>query len=274
MTRRLVVPLLMAMSMTAHADDTLLRRALERYADADFQGSIQLLLQAVQGTRDPKQLGRIHLHMGVNHEVLGDAGKAVQSFKTALSHDPVLELDPKQFRTSAVVLFKKAKLAMELRVSPPAPSTMPASSPAATPSAPALAQTQPASAPALAQTQPRAAFPEKSVVKAADVPTSRGRIWTWIAVGGALAAAAAGIGLGVAARWDHDEWDRVRREGTDRERWDALAQSGTRKELAANVLFGVAGALAVASAVLYFLEGRGTHSNRASNGAVSFAVAF
>jgi hypothetical protein len=87
----------------------------------------------------------------------------------------------------------------------------------------------------------------------AKPPPPRPRRWTWIVGGSAVLTLGAGLGVGLSARADHEAWSE---EWVDRERWDGLRHSGERKELAANVLFGVGAALAVTAAVLYFVEGR------------------
>jgi len=81
------------------------------------------------------------------------------------------------------------------------------------------------------------------------------RVWTWVAAGGAAASLAAGVVLGILARSDHEAYLRESVAST-RERFDALAESGPRKELAANVMFGVTGALTAASVILFLVEPR------------------
>ena len=80
-----------------------------------------------------------------------------------------------------------------------------------------------------------------------------------------MAAVAGGIGLGVAAKADHDNWQQP---GLDLERWGDLKSSGENKQLAANVMIGVGVALAVTSAVLFFIEGRGKERRQALGAAI------
>jgi hypothetical protein len=94
--------------------------------------------------------------------------------------------------------------------------------------------------------------------------TKKGRLWTWVAAGGAVAALATGAGLGLSAQADHDTWQSVRKVGKDYQRWLNLRDRGETKTLAANILFAVGGALAVTATVLFFVESPATSEKRAS----------
>jgi hypothetical protein len=102
-----------------------------------------------------------------------------------------------------------------------------------------------------------------------DGPPRRRRIWTWVAGAGALAFLAVAIGTGVSAGDDHDQAcdllasperdcaDRPRlADPADRGLYQDLHDAVRAKELAANISWGVASALAVTTVVLYLLEGR------------------
>ena len=93
----------------------------------------------------------------------------------------------------------------------------------------------------------------------------RRRLWTWIAAGSAVAAAAAGIGLGASAMSDHEEYETL--TAADGQRLDELEASMDDKILTANIMFGVAGALAVTSVVLFFVEGRSSTKKETARGA-------
>jgi hypothetical protein len=79
-------------------------------------------------------------------------------------------------------------------------------------------------------------------------------LWTWVAAGGAVVAAGVGIGFGVAAKNDHDEYLTT----DDPQRFDELADRIPGRATTANVMFGLAGVLAAGAAVLYFVERRRT----------------
>lgn len=82
-----------------------------------------------------------------------------------------------------------------------------------------------------------------------------GRRWTWIAAAAGLAALGVGVGVGVAADHDYDGWVSHCLAGYGPGCVEAR-DTVRRKDAAANAMFGVAGALAVTSVVLYFIEGR------------------
>jgi len=121
-------------------------------------------------------------------------------------------------------------------------------------------------------------------------PPARGRrLWTWLAAAGAVAAGGAALALGLAARRDYDEaCDLLAGSGpcierttladpADHERYLALGEAMDRKSLAANICWGVAGGLAVAAAVLFFVEGRSagareTAASRSSSSAATVLV--
>jgi tetratricopeptide (TPR) repeat protein len=79
------------------------------------------------------------------------------------------------------------------------------------------------------------------------------RWWLWTSVG-AVATLGAAVGLGLAARSDYDKAEELGTQPTKREEWERTTDSGKAKSLGANILFGVAGGLAVTSVVLFFLD--------------------
>lgn len=81
------------------------------------------------------------------------------------------------------------------------------------------------------------------------------RWWLWTAVA-AVATAGAGLGLGLAARADKKKAEEQGQTlpTSDKHLWQTTVTRGKREALAANILFGTAGALAVTSVVLFLLE--------------------
>ncbi len=100
-------------------------------------------------------------------------------------------------------------------------------------------------------------------VRASLAPTAAGapslkprrRVWTWVALAGALASLGTGIGLGVASNADFRSYQ-DRCGSSTFGLCGELRESVRSKDLVANTLFGVAGAFAVGSALLYYFEGR------------------
>lgn len=94
----------------------------------------------------------------------------------------------------------------------------------------------------------------KPAAPAGEASPPRRRLWTWITAGAALATAVAGVSLGASAMGDMDDYEQL--TASDQQQLDELEAAMENKALAANVMYGVAGALAVTSIVLFFLEGR------------------
>ena len=102
---------------------------------------------------------------------------------------------------------------------------------------------------------------------AGGLAPKRRRVWTWVAAGGAVAVAAVGVGLGASVLSDRSEYEGLTVK--DQARLDDLEESIPSKVVATNVMFGVAGALAVTSVVLFFLEGRAPAVDRDTGAATA-----
>lgn len=90
-------------------------------------------------------------------------------------------------------------------------------------------------------------------VKTTPEPAPKGgRLWTWIAGGAAVAAAGAGVVLGVAANGAAAQTAMPPMGVTPAQQ----ANSAQGLATGANVAYGVAGAAAVTAVVLFFIEGR------------------
>ena len=83
----------------------------------------------------------------------------------------------------------------------------------------------------------------------------RGRLWTYVAAGSAVALAGVGMGFGLWAKSGWDEYQEV--ASTDRERYDLLRDSVPMRATVSSVTFATAGALAITAVVLFFVEPRG-----------------
>jgi tetratricopeptide (TPR) repeat protein len=88
----------------------------------------------------------------------------------------------------------------------------------------------------------------------------RRRVWTWVTAGAAAAAAIVAIGVGASAKSNHDEYLTT----NDLARFHDLESTITHKVWATNAMWGVAGALAVTSVVLFFVEGRPPREKKTS----------
>ena len=98
----------------------------------------------------------------------------------------------------------------------------------------------------------------------AEAPTrSQRMLWTSVALGGAaIAAAATGIGLGVAGKREHEHLDEVC--GVDRDCGGAQTEKGRAMYVGADVCFGIAGALAATATTLFVVDRYREKTDRAS----------
>ncbi len=89
-----------------------------------------------------------------------------------------------------------------------------------------------------------------------DGPPRPPRLWTWILAGGAGVTLVTSMGLGLAALADHNSWETQISAPPphDSESMENLKDAGQSKQLAANLLLGIGGALTVAAVVAYILE--------------------
>jgi hypothetical protein len=102
--------LLVAPPARAEEDaEALFRQAVESFRVARFKQSLQQLERVRRLTRDAKLLGRVHLHIGINHAVFERAQPARDAFRAALTNDATLEVDPRRYKQPIVELFLSAK---------------------------------------------------------------------------------------------------------------------------------------------------------------------
>lgn len=87
----------------------LLQQGIQSYEQARFKHSLRLLQDAAGQTNEPQLLARIKLYIGLNEVVLGQIPLAQRSFEQALSHDPLLALDPRRFKSSVIDLFHRVR---------------------------------------------------------------------------------------------------------------------------------------------------------------------
>jgi hypothetical protein len=294
------------------ADEPGARRMLEQgiafYNDGRLVEARNALEQALAMTREPHLVSRARLYLGLNAFAENLPARARQHFREALLLDSSLELDRERYKPAVVATFeevRQASLGLIIVISE-APVSVVWIDGARAGRAPYRGWISPGehrvevedgkqrslyaarirvsagtgrqinvAAPSVAApSEPSRRLPRKD--RRAS-PRTR-RIWTWVAGGGALAVAAAAIGVGLSAWSDRDEAcalmdGRERKcdqrdrlvDSKDAGRYAALYDRFSDKALAANVLWGVAGALAVSSVVLYFVERPGSReTNRSS----------
>ncbi len=270
--------------------DKLLEEGVIQYGLADFETSVDKLKLALQGAKSPDTLAKIHLFLGANYMDMGQQEQAEAAFLQALKHNPVLKL-PEEFKSTQKTAFEKVRDGArgELRVGSniktrvmvggkpvgktPYRGKLPIGSHVVSIQGPKGKW----------KTETVILFPEReSRIRANFKVAARpkkprpargeksGRLWTWIAAGTAVAVAGAGLGFWFAGESDYSEWedlqvDEATAKAND-ERLTDLEDSIRAKELGAYISFGVAGAVAVTSIVLFFLEGKPGRQERRASG--------
>lgn len=273
----------------APAAEKLYQQALQRYSEAEFETSIVLLNRALRSGGSPRLLGQIHFQLGINHAVMGEPDKAEQAFREALKRRPELRLDTKQVKPAIVELLARVRRSVRGYLSVSADGAdvtvqVDGEDPVELPHEVLLSvgvhqvvvrcadgkrsrrlvvhhgrtarlHVRCGQPPAATQTGTGGAVSPSSGGR--DALPGRSRVWTWVAAGSAVAALGVAIGLGASSSADYSEFsDLVASGRRDEVRRQELESAIESKALGANVLFGVAGALALTSVVLYFVEGR------------------
>jgi hypothetical protein len=259
---------------TAESAEDLLREAVQAQETAQFERSLKLLHRAREWAGSPELLGRIYLMLGVTYAIMEKEPDARQAFRDALTHTPDLRPDPAGLKPSILKLFRTVRREMQGQLvvtadQPGAIVLVDGREVGRTPlqlkvrvGAHRVEVRSAAGAPADTRRVIVSVGKQLAVsVTLGPLPTrpSRGRLWTWIAAGGAALTLIVGVGLGASAQSDYNEYSDP---ATGRARGEELAGSIRTKSTAANVMFGVAGAMAVASVVLFFVEGRGSREAR------------
>ena len=266
----LLVCLLLAITPTETRADAkeakrLLQLGITNYGLARFEASFEALSQARKATTDAKILARVHLYVGLNLAAKKDS-RAGQAFTRALTLDPTLELDAADHRPRLVRLFQQIRESLrgnlevrcnragvqvevngEARGSAPVTLRLP------------IGRHRVVVRDSRGQhsvTRQVVVGPDKNVQLWLRLNPRKARpprrIWTWVAAGSAAVAGSVGLGFAISSNQTYSEWE----EAWERHdpRIKELQSSVRRQETVANVMFGVAGALAIGAAVLYFFE--------------------
>jgi hypothetical protein len=218
-----------------------LERGIRLVTQAENAKAIHALRRALQARESPSgEQARIHLYLGIAQFNLLQLKPARASFRRALQLDPRIQL-PEGGSPKLTSFFAGLK--------PSAPPPEPTPTPAPTP---------PPAAPTPLPTVEAPAPPPPAVAAAPQTdraPASHGsRYWpAWVCLAATVAAGAAGIGLGVAARRENNEVDNLKLTS---QQADSHSQSASRYATGANVLYGITAAGAVGTAVLFYLGWR------------------
>lgn len=164
------------------------------------------------------------------------------------SYGIAVALDGFALATQEIQLHADASRVVDLVLAPAQPARA-----VAAPGRTATAGPAAPGAPAAPDLSARPSGPAKLPLEpAAPSPSTRPRVYTWIAAGTAVAAVAAGAWFGAAADRKRDEL----LDGSVHPDAAALARDARSKARTANVLYGIAGAAGAAGVTLFFVEGR------------------
>jgi len=207
------------------ADNPDLSHGIRLLDQAEDEAALQAFKRALARPKLRRaQRVKVQLYLGITYLNLVQVGAARDHFRAALKLDPRAELpggvSPKieEFFTQV-----KAELVQSSRRARPPHSGPP---PAPPPSPP----------------------------RAADSRPSAWSYWpAWVAVGLGVAAGGAGLGLAIRARDRTDEANDLTLPTSEAE---TRHDSARKMALSANILFGVAGAAAIAAGILFYLGSR------------------
>jgi len=208
---------------------------MKRFEHAE---AIQAFEQALDWPGNTRQeRATIYLYIGVAQSHLTDYSAAEASFKRSLALDPSAEL-PKNTSPKITALLERVR--GELRPAKPVATPPQVPPPASTPA------TVPVE-------EPRAA--RRSTIN-----------WpAWITLGGAVAAGVTGLALGLASR---SAWSSAEDKKVSYDEAVQHADDASSRAIGADIMFGVAGAAAIASGVLFYLGSWRKHPDREVSAAV------
>jgi PEGA domain len=251
--------------------------------------------RAAKRTVDRRRTAKILLYIGLNHAVGGRSKLAKQAFSAALAHDADLRLEARRFKHDLQQIFDRVRDRLVLlAVSADLDGAVVVVDGEVIGAAPLrarlgagqhvvevrregavyqtsveLSRGRPASVRAvLRRAEPfPAAAGRDPARRRQDAPSfwGRRRLWTWVAAGAAVAVSAASIGVWASANATHKNeftsmWNEYDPDAPDARvqfaELESKAGSISDHVLAARVLAGVAGGLAISAAVLLYFEGR------------------
>jgi outer membrane biosynthesis protein TonB len=208
----------------------LLNKAEDEKALAAFQ-------QALKWKRStPKEITQAHLYLGITYSNLIRQKDAARHFRTAFQREPDLKL-PEDISPKTAEFAEKIRAEVKaVQPTKPEPVTQPIG---------VKPQPEPQPQP---QPEPQPQPPPPPAKKPVNWPA-----WTLAAL--AVAAGGTGLALGLVARSAASDANATDAAGLKLSTSEAQSQhdSASKKALAANILFGVAGAAAIASTVMFIV---------------------
>ncbi len=272
MSRSLMIWFLLGIAWPAPAEarapdpEDLLRRGVALFDAGKFKAAIKVLVRAELANPSKHDLGQARLYQGLCLVVIGKSKAARRRFESALLADPDLSLDRQRFNGRIVELFEDVKGSLRgwVQVEADQAGARVSVNGRFEGEAPLALESRIGSQRLLVR-GPDGRVVHRAMVVVTPGETASvtitlsppggagsGRLWTWVAAGGAAASLGVGIGLWAWADADHDEFLTT----PDPARYDELKEQIRQRDSAAVAMFCLAGGLAAASAVLYFVEGR------------------
>lgn len=260
-------------SGSAAETSKLIEEARLMYGLADFEGALAKLDQALELSGDARLKARLQVYRAANLLDMKQRDKAQEAVLAALHHDPMVEApdDLKAvLRQFLQALREQSRGILHVRTEVTCPVFVDGKEVGLTP----YSGEMPIGSRLVAvrckdrphKEQTVVLFPGRHVTVSlrvgkaiAALPEPRGgRVFTWIVGAAAVASAGTGLGLWLSSDADYDEWtslqDRAQHPVLDETRLTELEDSIRRKEIASYALWGVGGALAITSLVLFFVE--------------------
>lgn len=218
------------------SDNPHLERGIKLLGEMNDQKALTAFGQALSHAKDnPQEQATIQVYMGIAHYNLLKQDEAKQAFRKALTLDPEVAL-PSMVSPKIRALFEEVRAKVKAEAKPavtPKPEDKP--KPAGTPKP----------RPVQKKKDPRAVY----------------RYSAFALAGLALAAGGTGLGMGLWARSLEDEAADLSLPYAEA---DKKHNQASTRALLANVMFGVAGAAAVTSAVLFYFGYRSLERPAAS----------
>jgi tetratricopeptide (TPR) repeat protein len=222
-----------------------LRKGIKLLNDMEDSQALKEFQRAltIKGS-EPEEKAQIHIYIGMTYVNLLNTEAAKKSFRQALTLNPSVAL-PKMTSPKIKSLFGKVRDEMGIKVDTPPPDKPPPDRPPIPPEPP----------PATQQVVPPPRPPP---------PPSGRPVAFWLAIaslGTAVAIGSTGLALGLLSRSGNDDASNLKLDYAAAKDLHDTAES---QALGANICFGIAGAAAVASAILFYYGLRKTEQPRAA----------
>jgi len=276
--------------------DDLMKQGIQHFDLARFEEARRTLDLARAATKDPGKLSRIYLYFGFIEAVSGSRTRARNMLVRAMEQDPTMTLATGRFKKELVDLFHEVRQGLQgavlVHTRQPARTVyingkwaghlplianlpigkhrVEVRGPGGKPGKVSTVVVRPhvtskvSVAPGPDRQGKAAGTVAPGERPGGDRRTEprRRRIFTWIAAGTAAVMLGTGIGLGVSANHIGDQWEESCKVNQLSAACDELGLSVENRDLAANVMFAVGGALAASAVLLYFFEDRPSRESR------------